>query len=88
VGVVRREERVETGLGLVPCEVAVGLGDVAWALGVDLQLGLPEVSRLEHTVEGFPLGPEHIAAGLVKGPERLWAAAHRDVCGGGGCEVR
>jgi hypothetical protein len=37
IGVVRREERLETGLGL---------GDVAQAPGVDLhQLGLPEVSR-------------------------------------------
>jgi hypothetical protein len=46
VGVVRREERLETGLGLVPCEDAFGLGDVAQAPGVDLhQLGLPEVSR-------------------------------------------
>jgi hypothetical protein len=29
VGFVRREERVEMGLGLVPCEDAFGLGDVA-----------------------------------------------------------
>jgi hypothetical protein len=39
-------------------------------------------------MQGLPLGPEHLAAGPVEGPERLWAAAHRDVCGGGGCEVR
>jgi hypothetical protein len=46
VGVVRHEERLNTGLGLVPCEDALGLGDVAQAPGVDLhQLGLPEVSR-------------------------------------------
>jgi hypothetical protein len=37
---------------------------------------------------GFPLGPEHIAAGPIKGSERFGATAHRDVCGGGGCEVR
>jgi hypothetical protein len=46
VGVVRREERLKTGLGLVPCKDALGLGDVAQAPGVDLhQLRLPEVSR-------------------------------------------
>jgi hypothetical protein len=38
-------------------------------------------------VQGFPLGPEHIAVGPVRGPERLGATAHRDVCDGGGCEV-
>jgi hypothetical protein len=47
VGIARREERVEKGLGLVPGEDVLGLGDVARALGVDLpQLGLPEVSCL------------------------------------------
>jgi hypothetical protein len=35
------------GLGLVPGEDALGFGDVAQALRVDLlQLGLPEVSLL------------------------------------------
>jgi hypothetical protein len=66
VGIVGLVERVETGLGLVPCEDALGLRDVAKALGVELlQLGLPEVSHL--AVQGLPLGPEHLAAGPVKG---------------------
>jgi hypothetical protein len=48
--------------------------------GVDLlQLGLPKVSRL--AVQGLPLGPEHLAAEPVEWPQRLWAAAHRDVRG-------
>jgi hypothetical protein len=47
VGVVGREEPVETGLGLVPGEDALDVRDVAQVLGVDLpQLGLSEVSRL------------------------------------------
>jgi hypothetical protein len=87
VGIVGLVERVETGLGLVPCEDALGLGDVARELGVDLlQLGLPEVSRL--AIQGLPLGPEHLAAGPVQRPERLWVAAHIVMRGGGGCEVR
>jgi hypothetical protein len=86
VGIVGLVEHVKTGLGLVPCKDALGLGDVAQALGVDLlQLGLPEVSHL--AVQGLPLGPEHLADGPVEGPERLWAAAHRDVRGSRGCEV-
>jgi hypothetical protein len=32
VGVVRREERLKTGLGIVPCEDALGLGDVSRAM--------------------------------------------------------
>jgi hypothetical protein len=31
-------------------------------------------------VQGLPLGPEHLAAGPVEGPERLWAAAHIAIC--------
>jgi hypothetical protein len=78
VGIVGITERVGTSLGLVPCEDALGLCDVAQALGVDLhQVGLPEFSRL--AVQGLPLGPEHLAARTVEGPERVWAAAHRDV---------
>jgi hypothetical protein len=43
VGIIGLVERVKTGLGLVPCEDALGLRDVAPALGVDLlQLGFPE----------------------------------------------
>jgi hypothetical protein len=73
VGIVGIEERVRTSLGLVPCEDAFGLGDVAQELRVDLlQLGLPEVSRL--AAQGLPLGPEHLAAWAVEGPECLWAA--------------
>jgi hypothetical protein len=39
-------------------------------------------------VQGLPLGPEHLVAGPVEGPERLWATVHRDVRGGVGCEER
>jgi hypothetical protein len=86
-GVVRREERVGTGFGLVPCEDSLGPGNVAEALGVQLlQLWLPEVAPL--AVEGHPLRPERIAAGSIEGPERLRALAHGNVGGGGGCEVR
>jgi hypothetical protein len=85
--VVRREERVETGFGLVPGEDSLGPSDVAEALGVDLlPLWLPEVAPL--AVEGLPLRPERIAAGSVEGPDRLRALAHGNVGGGGGCEVR
>jgi hypothetical protein len=45
--VVRHEEGVETGFGLVPGEGSLGPGDVAGALGVNLlQLWLPEVAPL------------------------------------------
>jgi hypothetical protein len=84
--VVQREERVETGFGLVPGEDSLGPGDVAEALGVHLlQLWLPEVAPL--AVEGLPLRPERIAVS-VEGPERLRALAHGNVGGGGDCEVR
>jgi hypothetical protein len=79
VGNVGLVERVEIGLGLLPCKDAFGPGDVAQALGEDLlrvQLGLPEVSaslcRSSHP--GGP-GPEHLAAEPVEGPERLRPAA-------------
>jgi hypothetical protein len=46
-GVIRREELVETGFGLVPGEDSLGPGNVAEALGVHLlQLWLPEVAPL------------------------------------------
>jgi hypothetical protein len=52
LGVVGREELVETGLGLVPGEDTVGPDDVAQALGVDLlQLGIPKASR--HNVHTY-----------------------------------